>query len=190
MLSTRSLTALVFSLSLLALAPSAHAHAQAAPLLAPTAPPPHASLAPSTLDEATPESAPRTRPIWSLVGVGAGLFAGGYALNLVGSGLWMLVPTGVYASDLLVPTWNGHRSEFFYWSTVPLIGPFFQIGYAEEDWMAPLLVIDGVLQIGGLVTALVGTFARESVPPRGGASIQVVPMLSAQNVGLVAAGTF
>lgn len=187
MLNTRSLTALVFTLSLLALAPCARAHAQ--PLLAPAAPA-HVSSVPSTVDEATPEHAPRTRPIWSAVGVGAGLFAASYALNLAGSGLWMLVPTAVFSTDLLVPTWNGHHAELFYWSTVPLIGPFFQIGYAEEDWMVPLLVIDGVLQIGGLVTALVGTFARESVPPRAGPAIQVVPMVSAQNVGVLVAGSF
>ncbi len=157
-------------------------------LIAPT-PPPSSRV---TIAEAPLESAPHQRPLWRAVAAGAGLLGGAWALNVVGSGLWMLAPTGVASADLLVPTWNGHAAAFFDWSLVPIVGPFAQMAYVDHpEWQLPLLAIDGLLQIAGLVTAIVGQVSRETVTrDDDGPQISVVPAVSAQSLGLNVTGSF
>lgn len=140
--------------------------------------------------------APRTRRRWGLVGAGAGIAIGAYALNVVGSLLWMAIPTGITSTDFIAPTWNGHREELLLWSLVPVVGPLAQIAYAEADWHAPLFVAASVLEIAGFVMAIVGTASRERVAPRSdragapGATVTVVPYASGTGGGLSLAGSF
>ncbi len=138
--------------------------------------------------------APRTRRRWGLVGAGAGIAIGAYALNVVGSLLWMAIPTGVTSTDFIAPTWNGHREELLLWSLVPVVGPLAQIAYAEEDWQSALFVAASALEIAGFVMAIVGTASRVPGAPRRaappGATVTVVPYASETSGGLSLAGSF
>src|SRR5262249_45956360 len=125
--------------------------------------------------------APRTRPVWRAVGIGAAIFGASWALNVVGSGLWMLAPE----------SWN-RSGDFFYWSLVPLVGPWAQMGsMTEPSWQTPVLAIDGLLQLAGFITAIIGQSTRETVVTRDTApTFALIPTVSSSTVGLAMAGTF
>lgn len=186
-----ALVALLTSLSLPASAQVWVVEARVAPAPAPA---PTVAPAPSTVMVVAPapssyaptyapvlDTAPRTRPVWRAVGIGAGMLGASWALNVVGSGLWMLAPS----------SWN-RDGEFFYWSLVPLVGPWAQMGsMTDPSWQTPLLALDGLVQLAGFVTAIVGQCAHETVEPRATeGSLAVVPLLSPQMIGLAATGTF
>lgn len=137
-----------------------------------------ASFAPTDVAQA---EAPRSRPSWRTIGTGIGLFLGGYVINIAGSALWSL--TTIF---------TGQRSDFFLWSLVPIAGPIAQLTMADQDWMMPILAVDLLIQVAGLVTAIAGTAVRQSSlrATASGPSISFAPVASREVVGLTAVGTF
>jgi hypothetical protein len=153
------------------------------PVLAPVPAAPPFSVAPQygiVEHGAVAEPAPRSRPSWRTVAIGSALLVGAYALNLGGTLFWSTMP-GLRHSQ---------RDPFIGWSLVPIAGPIAQLTMAPEDWMMPILAIDLLLQVAGLVTAIVGTVVRETPERSVGPTITVTPVASTELVGLAAAGTF
>lgn len=127
------------------------------------------------------EPAPRSRPNWRAVAIGAAMFVGAYALNLGGTAFYSTMP-GLGGRQ---------RDQFLGWALVPIVGPIAQLTMAPEDWMMPILAIDLLIQVAGLVTAIVGTVVRVRPAPRAsGPTLTVTPVASTELVGLAAAGTF
>jgi hypothetical protein len=61
----------------------------------------------------------------------------------------------------------------------------------EPSWQTPVLAIDGLLQLAGFVTAIVGQCSHETVAPRDGApTFALIPTASTDGAGLMVSGTF
>ena len=90
-----------------------------------------------------------------VIGGGIGLLAGGYVANIVISGIGAIF---IAAGDAITEE-DTIADEFFYSSLVPVLGPWIQLGimqsYGYEGW-APWMIINGVLQAGGLTMIILG----------------------------------
>ncbi len=133
--------------------------------------------APQLTEAVEPE---RARPSFRTVGIGIGLFLGGYVLNIAGSALWSMAPF----------SW-GSNGDFFTWSLVPIAGPIVQATTRDQgDLITAVLAVDALVQVAGLVTAIVGTVVRQRASRADEASLSFVPAVSRDVVGLTAMGTF
>lgn len=163
-------------------APAVVAAPVAAPaplVLTPAAPAVYGQTQALALDgAATPTEAPRMRRRWGLVGAGAGMALGAYALNIGGTVL-----------ALALPTYNSNRGNLFFASLVPIAGPLMQIGFRDGDWQIPLFLASSALQIAGWIMAFVGTFSRVPVEAEETA-FMVLPYATEDGAGLTAGGTF
>lgn len=75
---------------------------------------------------------------------------------------------------------------------LPVVGPFIQLGYVQGQGLATartFLVIDGLLQAGGLAMILAGALTRRQVPVYAG-RVQFAPSLLGGGAGLAAMGRF
>lgn len=129
------------------------------PPAAPT-PAPAAASAPRTLDPVLVESGfelrdrrgrelvairhemQSDRGLW---GLGIGLFAAGWALDIIGTGIF----NGVSEDRS-----GANEEDAMAWSIVPLVGPFIQLGIQAPHPALP--ITSGLLQITGLVLFIVG----------------------------------
>jgi hypothetical protein len=118
-----------------------------------------------------------TGPDWDVVGIGAAMLAGSWALNVAGSALWSIAPTQ-------------HDSDYFAWSLVPVAGPFVQMAnLAGNDWQIPILAVAGATQTIGLLVALVGS-ATQGAPRTQSVNLRATPYASADGAGLALAASF
>jgi hypothetical protein len=144
----------------------------------------------------------RTRPMWALVGVGAGIFAASYGANLAGSFGYVAGLEGATLFGAWVGLGRGSydTAPYLGWSLVPLIGSFVQVPISNEfivdDWVRGLHVVTGVIQWIGLGLAIAGTVARERAParapraPRYGEPLLVSPWAAATGAGMTVGGSF
>lgn len=114
---------------------------------------------------------------WALIGAGAGMALGGWALNVVGSLLWVLWPG----------SWGNDNTPYLSWATVPVAGPIMQLTTSSsEEWQAPIAVIISGVQLAGWIMAIVGTASpSDEVAP-----LAVLPVVSDGYAGVAAGGRF
>ncbi|GAB4111935.1 MAG: hypothetical protein OHK0013_48030 [Sandaracinaceae bacterium] len=125
-----------------------------------------------------------------LIGGGAGIFAGGYVLQVfvtLFSGIVGAFDTsGAYTADQL--------SNYVNWGFVPVLGPWVQMGFAPpfaDGSLYAFLALEALMQAGG-ITMMVFGFIGEDVTewrPIAGVDLEVRPMLGHAQ-GLTATFTF
>lgn len=118
-----------------------------------------------------------SRRDWALIGAGAGMALGGWALNVVGSLFWVLWPG----------SWGNDNTPYLAWSTVPVVGPLVQLTTeSSEEWQAPIAVIVSAVQLAGWVMAIAGTASPTEDAP----DVSVLPVVSDGYAGISAGGRF
>ncbi len=133
-----------------------------------------ASLAPEAI---TPPRARGPRRDWALVGAGAGMAIGSWALNIVGSLFWVLWPG----------SWGNDNSGYLAWATVPIAGPFLQLTeQSAEEWQIPVAVVSSAVQLAGWIMAIAGTASSSDAVPE----VAVLPVVTEGYAGLSAGGRF
>jgi len=125
----------------------------------------------------TPPRARGPRRDWALVGAGAGMAIGGWAVNIVGSLFWALWPG----------TWGNDNSGYLAWATVPVVGPFLQLSeQSAEEWQIPVAVISSAVQLAGWIMAIAGTASSSDDIPE----VAVLPVVADGYAGISAGGRF
>lgn len=71
---------------------------------------------------------------------------------------------------------------------IPVVGPFIQIGRSSNS-VAPLLVLDGVVQVGCAAMLIAGLAVKRKVPVYG-QNTHIVPYAASGGAGLMALGRF
>jgi len=144
----------------------------------------------------------RTRPMWSLVGAGAGIFIGTWGADIglsFGYIASLETVTAIGAIGGVGMRSSYDTAPYLAWSLAPLIGPFVQVPvsneFSHDDWIRGFHVLFGVLQWAGLAMLITGLVVREQVVPRRralppGIQASIVPQLGPQQVGLLVSGTF
>jgi hypothetical protein len=157
--------------------------------------PPGTTLMPDRYGQpACMEQYMRHRIHGGLLGGGIGLFAGGYVASILTTAVSGLIgafnvafgTSGYSASDL---------NTYFTFGYVPIIGPFVQLGFAPPNTDGGLyawLVVEGLMQMGGLTMLIFGAIGEEYLDyrPIAGVEVQLRPMLSASTQGMSATVTF
>ena len=131
-----------------------------------------------------------TRPNVGLIVSGAVLLGGGWVANII---------TGLPAGDDPFssgsePEWDTFRGV----SLVPVAGPWIQLGVKpttfSQDYWAPWLIIDGLMQVAGITMLVIGiaTPRTETVVAERATDFQwaLVPQLSPGHAGAAFVGTF
>jgi len=127
--------------------------------------------------EAAEPRARGPRRDWGMIGAGAGMAIGGWALNVVGSLFWVLWPG----------SWENDNTGYPSWSTVPVAGPVIQLTEpSSEEWQAPVAVITSAVQLAGWIMAIAATVAPlDSIP-----EVAVLPVVADGYAGIVAGARF
>lgn len=134
----------------------------------------------------------RHRVSVGLLGGGIGMLAGGYLGSVLTTAISGLIgafsvgSSGYSSSDL---------NNYFIFGYIPIIGPWVQLGFVPPNTDGGLyawLVVEGLLQAGGLTMLIFGAIGDEVVDyrPIAGVEVHLRPMLSASTQGLSATVTF
>lgn len=131
-----------------------------------------------------------TRPNLGLIVSGAVLLGVGWVANII-SGL----PAGDDPFDSgSEPEWDAFRLT----SIIPVAGPWIQLGvkpttFAQDYW-APWLIIDGLLQLAGVTMLIVGIATPRTqttvAANEGGLQMALVPRVGPDQAGAALVGTF
>jgi hypothetical protein len=149
---------------------------------------PQPYYAPQPQQPAQPRTVERTN--WGLLIAGIAMLAASYAANVLISMFAGLELFGSSDASL----WDGFR----YSSLIPIVGPWIQIGvkptsFDNDNW-GIWLIIDGILQAGGLSMLIIGliTPQRETVysDRESGFELAVLPQIGPGFTGLSLAGRF
>jgi hypothetical protein len=130
----------------------------------------------------------RERPNLGLIISGAVLLGVGWILDIV---------TGVPAGD--DPFTSGSEPEwdaFRFSSLIPIAGPWIQLavkptGFTQDYW-APWLIIDGLIQATGLTLLVIGIATPETEPVYAsrGVELAILPSVGPGHAGLSLVGAF
>jgi hypothetical protein len=123
---------------------------------------------------------------------GIGMLAGGYVASVFTTlftgiiGAFSTGSSGYTVSDL---------DNYVTFGFIPLIGPFVQLGFVPpfaDEGLYAWLVVEGLLQAGGLTMLIFGAIGEEYTDfrPIAGVDVHLRPMLSASTQGLSATVTF
>jgi hypothetical protein len=86
------------------------------------------------------------------------------------------------------------REAVHYWPlALPIVGPFVTLGTGDAQGPAvSMMVLDGILQTGGLVLIIAGAAAKRDVLVWNGqgAQVRAAPIVVANGAGMGASGTF
>ncbi|MEC7518868.1 MAG: hypothetical protein VYE22_03330 [Myxococcota bacterium] len=128
-----------------------------------------------------------TRPTWGLLGPGIGLLVGGYVAEIF-VGLFGGLAMG-FDSAVTGSSYDGNA--FFYSSLIPVAGPIAQMAVVDFDdgWM-PWLLLDTILQVGGLTMIILGAAIQQEVEVYAelddGVDLAVLPTFGTDGAGLSA----
>jgi len=115
------------------------------------------------------------------VSAGTALFLVSWTINIPSSLLARLLGS---PDPSVVQNYDG-------FSTIPLVGPLVQMGFADGiGWTVPILAVIEAAEIAGFIMMIVGAIGVDDVAEVGGLDLHVLPFASSSSAGLNVGGAF